>query len=229
MLYSTREKIPKSYLDFLSKVPDDKNKTQCEKDILRNHGSYVGNDDLEELKKDSTTFEQAQKLIASKAKEKFPEMQDEDITYLSYLMTNIHSQGFCSIPDTVLKTFFPSANNNILIPSFYEKYVDGEEKPITKYLITFEEGRVVFKFSTPCFYGTEDEPKCIMRTVNYIFYPDKTIQMSMCNPKDDIEENCKQYFCSLTSMSNENLQQLLDRNYKENNPFNVLSMNCDQE
>jgi hypothetical protein len=35
MLYSTREKIPSAALEYLSKIPDEVNKKQCESDIPR--------------------------------------------------------------------------------------------------------------------------------------------------------------------------------------------------
>jgi hypothetical protein len=238
MLYSTREKIPENHLEFLSKAPGTINrydyKTACEKDINRTGRLIIGASNLRsefaphdsEYAKSSDKFEYARNKIEKEAKNLG--IRDEDAKYFSYLMTNLCSQGFAFIPLATLAPKLSIAQNETQYSALINKGTLGQTLK-SEYSIKIVKDKVIYLFKTPFFYGTEDEPKYVLRTVNYTFYPDKTMQMSMDNPHDEMEEKGKEYFTFLTSMSTENLKELLGNNYKENDPYNLLAMDCHQK
>ena len=245
MLYSTREKISENYVTFLSTAPhDEKNKTQCEKDINRIGGLFVEQTnvgsqfqgDNSEYEKSQDKFNFARKIIEFEAKESGTE--DEVAKYFSFLMTNLCHQSFYALRSTI------ALKNHQSLMS-----LTAEHDPVLSIKVVDGNALLEVEDNLCLVSQGENNPKyCVAKTIKYRFFSDKTMQASMenyseeklqnlnnnvkvsnnCN-KNEYEKLAKSIFKDLTSMSNENLQQLLAQNYEENDPFNVLSMNCDQE
>ncbi len=254
-LYSTREAIRPEIVDFLSKAPEGQDREQCEKDIYRTQlyiGSYKFTNNTE------IRFELAQNQIAEVIKEKFPEISPENKEYFSNLMPHLCHQSLPALPLQCLKEL-DLHGGELSMPiaeSLSQMLYDTEERTNMKvqHSIKCEEDKVVFSYRTPLFYGTTEDPKYATRTIKYTFYPDKTMQMSMENPRDDMEVQGEKYFVFLTSMTPDQFVAIQDKaleDYKKTtnrsvaeikeakdkleklwnceSPYNLLAMNCDQE
>lgn len=267
MLYSTREIIPQKALDYLSKIPErEEDKKQCVGDFLRttvNVGfqKNINNVNQEKisrekkgvkkktsLKKNSfkeifsfkkvktnkiESFEDAQAKVASAAREAFPNTSENDISYLSHLAVNLCNQGFMAAPTTILyyKELYDPAIVSIIPSSDPKCNLDDRT-------IDLQRDHLKLIWKPWFFYGTEDDPKVIQRTITWTFFPDKTMQLSMDNPIDRHEAVCKDYFKALVTrgawgelVSIENIDRAQKNQERTdiNDPLNELVMDCNWE
>lgn len=223
MLYSTREKIPGNYLDFLSKAPEREYRRQCQFDINRtnlNIGKQKGVTTREGAvkpdKESDNLFERTQENLAKIAKEEFPDMTEEELKYFSFLMTNLCAQTFHNyfaqylVPICCLgENFWPKVRIQIKFDC-----INGEPYISCDITVDVQCGQ---------------ESVSTSKVFSYKFFPDKTMQLSVINQEDEYKTVFDDIFKSIISQD-ENAKKLICGNkYKENDPFSLLAMNCDQE
>ena|GEM_PF-6699295 len=232
MLYSTKKIIPQISLNYLSNVPEEENKEQCERDIHRTTVNFGSQKDITGQQEQQIPFEDAQAKIANTAKKQWPDMNEHDISYLSHLALNLCHQNFFISPTFILQhnRFFISE----IAAALKTKGKINNEQNLSDRTIDLQRDHLKLIWKPWFVYGTESDPKVVQRTITWTFFPDKTMQISMDNPIDGHEDVCKDYFKALVTrealrelvrVENIGRQEQLDIN----DPFNALIMDCNWE
>lgn len=225
-LWTPKINITEKNLEFFRKIPD--NRKDYEPDISRQAKyMFVGEanieNDLAQYNENNNKFLLTCNAIASKAAEL--NIVKKDAEYFSYLMTHLCYQVFAALPVLAL--------NNLGVGDEMKQIVADNDQtlPSNSYKTVLQKDKLIWSCTNILLYQDKvlNTLTHTTRTINYNFYPDKTMQMSMENPKDAMEQKGQEYFEMLSTASEAKLQRLLQRDYKENDPYTFLAINCDPE
>ena len=203
-------RLQQEEIDFLTRVPEGKDKEETEKDIHRTGGLFINGSPIYEQGKkidgrDDFNFGEAQQAF----QEKFTDsgVNSEEANYFSHLMTHLCTQTFYAVPSIIVSK---QASEKLLdhFVSLMDHVARLNLK--TNNTVSLLEVEVPFNLSTINDYSDKPEIQA-KRTIKYSFFADKTMQVSMDNPNDKYHEFFKTFFTKLLCVD------------KKNDPYNLLS------